>query len=96
MRIRYSFLSALCSIAAFGFLAVTLGFDGESQDPASIERVSVEEARSKVQAGSAILVCAYNDQNCEGKMLEGALTRREFEQELPSLPEDQEIIIYCA
>ena len=96
MHIRYFLLFALSAIAAFGVLAVTFGFDDEIQDPASIERVSAEEARSKAQAGNAILVCAYNDQKCEGKMLEGALTRREFEQKLPSLSEKQEIIIYCA
>lgn len=79
-----------------GMLAMAFSYEDEVKDPAEIERVFVEEARSRALAGSAILVCAYNDQRCEGKMLEGALTRREFEQKLSSLSKEQEIIIYCA
>ncbi len=96
MRIRFLFLSAIGSLAVFGVLAMKFSGESEAQDPATIERVSVEEARSRSQAGLAILVCAYNDQKCEGKMLEGALTRREFEEKLLSIPEEQEIILYCA
>ena len=96
MRIRYSFLLALGALAVFGVLAMTFGGESEAQDPAAIERISPEDARSRSQAGNAILVCAYSDQKCEGKMLEGALTRREFEEKLLALPEEQEIIIYCA
>ena len=96
MRIRYSFLLALGALAVLGVLAMTFSSENEVKDPAAIERISVEEARSRSQAGNAILVCAYNDQKCEGKMLEGALTRRELEEKLLSLPEEQEIIIYCS
>ena len=96
MRIRHIILLAFGALTVFGVLAMTFSNEDEAKDPAAIERVSVEEARSRAQAGSAILVCAYNDQKCEGKMLEGALTRREFEEKLLSLPEEQEIIIYCA
>ena len=96
MRIQYLFLLALGALAVFGVFAMTFSGDSETQDPAAVERVSVEEARSSAQAGNAILVCAYNDQKCEGKLVEGALTRRELEEKLLSLPEDQEIIIYCA
>ena len=96
MRIRYIILLALGALTALGVLAMTFNSEGEAKDPAAIERVSVEEARSRALAGNAILVCAYNDQKCEGKMLEGALTRRELEEKLLSLAEEQEIIIYCA
>jgi len=96
MRIRYIFLLALGALAVLGVIAMTFGSENEAQDPSAIERISAEEARSRALDGKAILVCAYNDQKCEGKMLEGALTRREFEELLPSLPEEQEIIIYCA
>jgi hypothetical protein len=96
MRIRHTIFLALGALTVFGVLAMTFSSEGEVKDPAAIERISVEEARSRAQAGTAILVCAYNDQKCEGKMLEGALTRREFEEKLLSLPEEQEIIIYCA
>ena len=96
MRIRYPFLLALGALAAIGVLAMTDSSESEIQDPAAIERISAEKARSRALDGKAILVCAYNDQKCEGKMLEGALTRREFEERLPSLSKEQEIIIYCA
>ena len=95
MRIRNPILLALGALAVGGVLAMTFGSENEAQDPSAIERVSAEEARSRAQAGNAILVCSYNDQKCEGKMLEGALTRREFEELLPSLSKDQEIITYC-
>ena len=71
-------------------------FEDNEDRHAAIERISVEEARSKVLAGEAFLVCAYNDKRCEGLLLESALTRREFEQKLPSIPKEQEIIIYCS
>ena len=82
-------------MAAFGVVAMTFSSEDEAQDPSEVERISPEEARAGVLAGKAILVCAYSDKQCEGKMLEGALTRREFEEKLPSLPKDQEIILYC-
>ena len=71
-------------------------FENIEERSEAVERISVEEARSKVQAGEAYLVCAYNDKRCEGLLLEGALTRREFERKLPSIPKEQEIIIYCS
>jgi hypothetical protein len=83
-------------LAAFFFFMPAFGFQSESRSPASIERISPEEARSRVQAGKAILVCAYDDKRCEGKMLQGALTRREFEERQPSLSKEQEIITYCS
>jgi len=95
MRIRYLFLLTLGVLAAIGVLAMTDSFESEITDPAAIERISAEEARSKAQAGTAMLVCAYNDQKCEGKIFEGALTRRELEEKLPSLSKEQEIILYC-
>jgi hypothetical protein len=55
----------------------------------------VDDARARVQAGKAILVCSYGDTKCKGVLLEGAMLRSEFEKKLPSLPMDQEIIFYC-
>ena len=83
------------ALAAFGAFTMTFSSENEVRDPAAVERISPEEARARVQAGEAILVCAYSDKQCEGKMLDGALTRSELEQKLPSLPKDREIILYC-
>jgi hypothetical protein len=62
---------------------------------ADIKRVGVEEARSRVQAGQALLVCAYDDeQKCNKITLEGAISLRNLEARRPS--KQQEIIFYCA
>ena len=95
MRIWYSFWLVLGALAYFGAVTMTFSSENEAQDPAAIERISPEEARAGVQAGNAILVCAYSDKQCEGKMLDGAITRRELEEKMPSLSKDQGIITYC-
>jgi hypothetical protein len=64
-----------------------------SQD---VERVSVEEARREVQAGRALLVCAYDDAKCARVPLQGATTLSELSRRAASLPRDQQLIFYCA
>jgi len=60
-------------------------------------RISPEEARQKVTSGSALLVCAYDDeQRCKQLRLQGALSLTEFKSVLSSITRDQEIIFYCA
>lgn len=60
-------------------------------------RISPEEVRPKVTSGSALLVCAYeDDEKCKKLHLEGAIWLTEFKARLHSLPRDQEIIFYCA
>jgi hypothetical protein len=65
-------------------------------DTATAPRIPVEEARRKVVAGGALLVCAYDDDRCKQLELEGSITRRELESRLPSMPSDTEVIFYCA
>jgi|GEM_PF-270887 len=88
-----AFFTLLLVLSAF---SNAFSFENEEERLTAIERISVEDARAKVQTGEALLVCAYDDKRCKGLMLEGALTRREFEQKLPLLPKEQEIIIYCS
>jgi hypothetical protein len=58
-------------------------------------RISPAEAYQKMKAGTALLVCAYPDDETFRKMqLEGAISFKEFESRLPSLKKDQEIIFY--
>lgn len=60
-------------------------------------RISPEEVRKKITAGSALLVCAYeDDEMCKRVNLEGAIFLTEFRSKLLSLPKDQELIFYCA
>ena len=63
---------------------------------AEARRVQLQEARSKVQAGEALFVCAYDSEEMCNKMrLEGAMTMAEFNSRLSSIPKEQEIIFYC-
>lgn len=62
-----------------------------------VPRIEAEEARRKVQAGKALLICGYAEEaKCDRIRLEGSLTLSELESRLPSLPRDQELIFYCA
>jgi hypothetical protein len=94
--------NTILAFLVFGLLTFVVAlpdagsYDGADERYKAVERVSVQETRSKVLAGEAVLVCAYNDKRCEGLLLEGALTRREFEEVLPAFPKEKEIIIYCS
>ena len=60
-------------------------------------RVPPQEVRHKVASGSALLVCAYADeQKFRNNYLEGAISLSEFDSRLAALSKDQEIIFYCA
>ena len=60
-------------------------------------RITPQEAYEKVQAGQAILVCGYEEEEKFRAMrLEGALSFAGVQAMLPSLPKDREIIFYCA
>lgn len=62
-----------------------------------IPRIDVEAARTRVQAGQALLVCAYDDeQKCRSMLLEDAITLGELEARRGDLPPQQDIILYCA
>jgi hypothetical protein len=59
------------------------------------KRVSPEEVYQKLKSGTAILVCAYEDDAKFKKMrLQGAISSNEFKSKLPSLSKGQEIVFY--
>ena len=63
---------------------------------AEIERISVADARNKLQAKQALLVCAYPDEaKFNAARLEGAIPLAGFEARAATLPKSQEIIFYC-
>jgi hypothetical protein len=69
----------------------------EEEIMAEIERISVADARSKVQGKQALLVCAYPDEaKFRAARLEGAISLASFEARAASLPKGQEIIFFCA
>ena len=60
-------------------------------------RLSPQQTREKVVAGSALLVCAYEDDDkFSNNHLDGAISFSEFQSQLPSLSKEQEIVFYCA
>lgn len=60
------------------------------------QRIKIEDARRKVQAGDASFVCAYDDEEkCKEMRLQGASTLGEFNSHLSGIPKDKEIIFYC-
>jgi hypothetical protein len=63
---------------------------------AEIERIGVGDARTKVQAKSALLVCAYPDEpRWNRARLEGAIPLTGLEARAAALPKSQELIFYC-
>jgi hypothetical protein len=59
------------------------------------DRIAPEEVYQKLEAGKALLVCAYEDESKFRKMrLQGAISFNEFKFKIPSLPKDQEIVFY--
>jgi len=62
-----------------------------------VQRISVGDARRKVQANHALLVCAYEDEaKCRMVNLEGSIPLTSLRSRAASLPKDQEIIFFCA
>ena len=96
MSERRFFRSMLGLVLLLFLMPLCLGHASEAKGAASIERISPEEARSRVLAGEALLVCSYSDKKCGNLLLEKAILRSDFEQRLSSLPKTQMIIFYCA
>ena len=64
---------------------------------ADVARIDAGTARRKVKEESALLVCAYDDEEkCKKVALEGAITLRQLEARASTLPRDRELIFYCA
>ena len=62
-----------------------------------IENVSAPDVREKIMKKSALLVCAYDDdEKFKAVRLEGAISLSEFKSKTGELKKDQEIIFYCA
>lgn len=62
-----------------------------------VSRISVQDARHAVTSRNALLVCAYEqEEKCNQVALEGSISLTQFQQRLPSLPKEQELIFFCA
>ena len=63
---------------------------------AEARRIKPQEARSKVQAGQALLVCGYDsEETCNSMRLDGGITFGELTSRLSGVPKEQEIVFYC-
>lgn len=61
------------------------------------ERLSPTNVRDKLINGSALLVCAYDDDDKFKQFhLSGAISLSEFKSKTNTLKKDQEIYFYCA
>lgn len=64
---------------------------------ANVERVFPERVRQHMAANSALLVCAYDsEEKFRQNHLEGAISLATFKSRLHTIPQDCEIIFYCA
>ncbi len=62
-----------------------------------VPRIPAAETRRKVEAGEALLVCAYDDRaKFDAVHLDGALSLQEFQARRQELPRAQEVVFYCA
>ena len=69
----------------------------ERVSPEAIERMSADDARREVEAGRALLVCAYDDESkCRQLRLENAITLHDLQRRADSVPRNQALIFYCA
>jgi len=69
----------------------------QQQSPEGIERVAVGEARRAIEAGRALLVCAYDDEEkCRKLRLENAVSLHDLQRRVESVPRNQTLIFYCA
>jgi hypothetical protein len=61
------------------------------------ERISAPEVREKIMNGSALLVCAYDDDDKFKQFhLGGAISLNAFKSKTDKLEKNQEIYFYCA
>jgi hypothetical protein len=61
-----------------------------------IQSVSAPDVRERIRHQSALLVCAYEDEEKFRTFpLEGAISFTEFKSKTGELNKDQEIIFYC-
>ncbi|HEU5059981.1 MAG TPA: hypothetical protein VFU21_25795 [Kofleriaceae bacterium] len=55
------------------------------------------QAREKVQAGDATLVCAYEEvEKCGKVLLDGAIPLARLRADLKNRNKDEELVFYCA
>ena len=60
-----------------------------------IRKISAIDAKARVDAKKALLVCIYDDEKFNSQAhLDGAIPMSEFEKKKGGIPKDREIIFY--
>jgi len=60
-------------------------------------RITPATAKERVDAGQALLVCAYDDdEKCREKALAGAIPLSKLERQKGELDREWELIFYCS
>ncbi len=63
----------------------------------NVNRVSAHDIREEVVSGTALLVCAYDDDSkFRNNNLEGAIPLAEFKARVVDLEKNTKIVFYCA
>jgi len=63
----------------------------------SVPKIDVKQARHDVEAGDALLVCAYDSQEkFVANRLQDARSLDDLRAEEESIPKERELIFYCA
>jgi len=61
------------------------------------QRIDPEQARQDVSSGSALLVCAYDEEEkCQKYRLTNALSLTDLQAQEATLPKGRKIVFYCA
>jgi hypothetical protein len=60
-------------------------------------KIGPRQTHEAVEAGDALLVCAYDDEEkCRDMALRNSLSLKQLEAELPRVEKDRRLIFYCA
>lgn len=96
MRKRFPLILAtvLVAVVAMALISGTI-LASDKKKAGEVERIGPEETREMVAAGEALLICSYSDERCKSILLEGAILRGELNDQISSLPKNQNLIFYC-
>ena len=96
-KIAWLIMAILPAVVILGCAGAIHAQGSGSKSKEEVARIAPEEAYKNVKSGSAILVCAYaNEEKCKKMQLKGSIQLEELEDKLPKLSKDQELIFYCA
>jgi len=65
--------------------------------PSQVVRIGPQATWTKVQAGEALIICAYEKPGkCDDVALQGSISQDDLLGRINDVPKDRELIFYCA